>query len=30
MVPFALVVKNREAYETATFSAELPVKKIGG
>ena len=30
MVPFATVMKNRQAYETATFSAELPVKKIGG
>src|SRR4029450_911825 len=29
MVPFATVIKDREAYETATFSAELPVKKIG-
>jgi formate hydrogenlyase subunit 6/NADH:ubiquinone oxidoreductase subunit I len=29
MVPFAAVVKDRQAYETATFSAELPVKKIG-
>jgi hypothetical protein len=24
------VIKDREAYETATFSAELPEKKIGG
>jgi NAD-dependent dihydropyrimidine dehydrogenase PreA subunit len=30
MVPFATVIKDREAYETATFSAELPEKKIGG
>jgi formate hydrogenlyase subunit 6/NADH:ubiquinone oxidoreductase subunit I len=30
MVPFATVIKDRVAYETATFSAELPEKKIGG
>ena len=30
MVPFATVMKSRVSYETATFSAELPVKKIGG
>ena len=30
MVPFATVSANREAYETWTFSADLPVKKIGG
>ena len=30
MVPFAAVTANRQAYETATFSAELPTKKIGG
>jgi formate hydrogenlyase subunit 6/NADH:ubiquinone oxidoreductase subunit I len=30
MVPFATVVANRDAYETWTFSADLPVKKIGG
>jgi formate hydrogenlyase subunit 6/NADH:ubiquinone oxidoreductase subunit I len=30
MVPFATVVKDRAAYETATFAATLPVKKIGG
>ena len=30
MVPFANVVKDREAYETATFHVVLPVKKIGG
>jgi formate hydrogenlyase subunit 6/NADH:ubiquinone oxidoreductase subunit I len=30
MVPFATVTKDRTAYETATFSATLPVKKIGG
>ena len=29
-VPFATVIKDRAAYETATFSATLPVKKIGG
>ena len=30
MVPFAAVAKDRVAYETATFSATLPEKKIGG
>jgi formate hydrogenlyase subunit 6/NADH:ubiquinone oxidoreductase subunit I len=30
MVPFATVSKARETYDTATFSAALPVKKIGG
>jgi formate hydrogenlyase subunit 6/NADH:ubiquinone oxidoreductase subunit I len=30
MVPFAAVSANRAAYETQTFSAELPAKKIGG
>ena len=30
MVSFATVIKDRVAYETATFSAELPEKKIGG
>ena len=30
MLPFATVIANREAYETWTFSADLPVKKIGG
>jgi NAD-dependent dihydropyrimidine dehydrogenase PreA subunit len=30
MVPFATVSANRPAYETETFEAELPVKKIGG
>ena len=30
MVPFATVSKDRDAYETATFTATLPVKKIGG
>jgi len=30
MVPFATVSANRDAYETWTFSADLPVKKIGG
>ncbi|MGH9650549.1 MAG: 4Fe-4S dicluster domain-containing protein [Terriglobales bacterium] len=30
MVPFATVSANREAYETTTFSAELPIKKMGG
>ncbi len=30
MVPFATVSKARETYETASFSAALPVKKIGG
>jgi hypothetical protein len=29
MVPFATVSASRESYETATFSASLPVKKIG-
>jgi formate hydrogenlyase subunit 6/NADH:ubiquinone oxidoreductase subunit I len=29
MVPFATVSKARETYETTTFSAALPVKKIG-
>jgi ferredoxin len=29
MVPFATVTKDRPAYETATFTADLPVKKIG-
>jgi hypothetical protein len=29
-VPFATVIKDRVAYETATFSAALPEKKIGG
>ena len=29
MVPFATVMKDREAYETGSFSAELPLKKIG-
>jgi hypothetical protein len=28
-VPFATVMKDRAAYETDTFAAELPVKKIG-
>ena len=27
MLPFALVIKDRDAYETATFSAILPDKK---
>ena len=30
MVPFPTVSKARPSYETATFSATLPVKKIGG
>ena len=30
MVPFATVSKARPSYETASFSAALPVKKIGG
>ena len=30
MVPFATVSGNRTPYETETFSAELPVKKMGG
>ena len=30
MVPFATVSKARVTYETASFSATLPVKKIGG
>ena len=30
MVPFATVLKDRESYETDTFSATLPEKKIGG
>jgi NAD-dependent dihydropyrimidine dehydrogenase PreA subunit len=29
MVPFATVSKDRVAYETASFSADLPVKKMG-
>ena len=29
MVPFAKVAGARQTYETASFSAELPVKKIG-
>src|SRR5262245_3742613 len=29
MVPFATVAKARETYETRSFSATLPVKKIG-
>ena len=29
MLPFALVMKDRDAYETATFTAVLPEKKIG-
>jgi len=29
MVPFATVMKDRDAYETWTFNADLPVKKIG-
>jgi Pyruvate/2-oxoacid:ferredoxin oxidoreductase delta subunit len=27
MLPFTLVIKDRDAYETATFSAVLPEKK---
>ena len=27
MVPFTTVMANRDSYETATFSAELPPKK---
>jgi ferredoxin len=30
MVPFATVMKDRAAYETASFAAVLPEKKIGG
>jgi formate hydrogenlyase subunit 6/NADH:ubiquinone oxidoreductase subunit I len=30
MLPFATVVAKRAEYTTATFSAQLPVKKIGG
>jgi formate hydrogenlyase subunit 6/NADH:ubiquinone oxidoreductase subunit I len=30
MVPFAAVAGNRQSYETPTFTAQLPVKKIGG
>ena len=29
MVPFPAVIAKRAEYETATFSAELPAKKIG-
>ena len=29
MLPFATVMKDRAAYETASFSAVLPEKKIG-
>ena len=29
MLPFATVMKERDAYETASFSAVLPEKKIG-
>jgi hypothetical protein len=29
MVPFATVMAKRPAYETATFAAELPAKKVG-
>jgi hypothetical protein len=28
-VPFATVMKDRPSYETETFTADLPVKKIG-
>ena len=30
MVPFATVMKDRPSYETESFTAALPVKKIGG
>lgn len=30
MLPFATVSKERPAYETGSFTATLPVKKIGG
>jgi hypothetical protein len=29
MVPFATVMKDRPSYETDTFSADLPLKKVG-